>query len=319
MPEQGADDAVSERPSHEASAGSVVRSPWFHLALFVATVASTFWAGALMQGEERTPWRGWTFAVPLLAILVTHEMGHYVFGRRHHVDVSLPYFVPLPLPPLGTLGAIISMRGRIKTRDALLDVGASGPIAGLLVAIPVLAIGLRLSEVHAIGEHGLDEGQSLFYLAMKRIFVGPIPDGHDVFLHPTAFAGWAGLFMTMLNLMPVAQLDGGHIAYALFGKRQDVYSRRFRFGILGVAVAVGLFSATKALRAHASLREIAQALLVGQNWLVWFVLLWLLTRAGGEEHPPTDNETLSPKRRVIAWAMLATFVLLFMPIPFSSH
>lgn len=299
-----------------ASAGAA-RSVLVHLGLFLATVASTFFVGAELVSEQGHPLRGWVFAVPLLAILVTHELGHWIQARRHRVDASLPYFLPLPLPPLGTLGAVISMRGRIKTRDALFDIGASGPIAGIVVAIPVLLIGLKLSTIEPIPEHGLDEGQSLLYLALKRIVLGPIPDGHDVFLHPTAFAGWAGLFMTMLNLIPVGQLDGGHVAYALFGPAQDRYSRRVHDGLLAVAATVGVFYAVQALRAHAPWGQVLLGLTEGKNWLVWYGLLWLLTRRG--DHPPTEPGALSPGRRVVAWATLTLFVLLFMPVPLRVH
>ena len=308
--------AGDERPSRVES---VMRSPWLNLALFLATVASTFYVGALVVSDSGSPLRGWVFAVPLLAILVTHEMGHYLQARRHHVEASLPFFIPLPIPPLGTLGAVIAMRGRIKTRDALLDIGASGPIAGLIVAIPVLAIGLRLSTIEPIPLHGVDEGQSLFYLAMKRIVLGPIPAGYDVFLHPTAFAGWAGLLMTMLNLMPIGQLDGGHVAYSLFGPRQDRFSLRARYGLLVVALAVGGWSAFQAMRNHLPWSEVGWSLLKGGNWIFWFFLTWLLTRGGGAKHPPTEDARLSPIRRVVAWVTLLMFVALFMPIPLTQH
>jgi membrane-associated protease RseP (regulator of RpoE activity) len=294
-----------------------LRTPWANLGLFLLTVLSTFYVGAELVSDTGHPLRGWVFAVPLLAILVTHEFGHWIQARRHRVDASLPYFLPLPLPPLGTLGAVIAMRGRIKTRDALLDIGASGPIAGLVIAIPVLIIGLRLSTVEPIPPHGLDEGQSLLYLALKRIVIGPIPSGHDVFLHPTAFAGWAGLFMTMLNLLPIGQLDGGHVAYSLFGLRQDRYSRLVHRSLLAIAAIVGGYWATRAVMAHAPWKEVAIAATEGKNWLIWWVLLGLLTRGG--EHPPTDNESLSPSRRLVAWGTLAALVLLFMPVPFRVH
>src|SRR6185312_2298651 len=127
--------------------------------------------------------------------------------------------------PFGTMGAVIAMRGRIRSRDALLDIGASGPLAGLCVAIPVVIAGLAQSPVTPLSPHGELEGQCLLYLLLKRIVLGPIPAGYDVMLSPMAFAGWVGLFVTMLNLVAVAQLDGGHIAYALFGPRQDRYGR----------------------------------------------------------------------------------------------
>ena len=328
------DSAASEPPDDKngdrakasplrARIGAMLRSPLSNLALFLLTVASTFYVGAeLSPGTGAL--RGWVFAVPLLAILVTHELGHYLQARRHRVEASLPYFLPMPLPPIGTLGAVIAMRGRIRTRNALFDIGASGPIAGLMIAIPVLAIGLRLSTIEPIPPHGFDEGQSLFYLAMKRLVLGPIPAGYDVFLHPTAFAGWAGLFMTMLNLLPIGQLDGGHVAYALFGKRQDAQSKWIHRSLLGVAAVVGVRPLVASIRAHAwtgsmdMVARLADAALQGKNWLVWFGLLWLIGAA--REHPPTDaTSSLSRGRQVVAWLTLAAFVALFMPVPFSEH
>ncbi|HEX3597238.1 MAG TPA: site-2 protease family protein, partial [Polyangiaceae bacterium] len=206
---------------------------WNNVVLFLVTVPCVFLAGAHMTMPQAdllaTLLSGWTFAVPFLGILLFHEFGHYIAARLHRVEASLPYFLPLPvLSPFGTMGAVISMRGRIRSRDALLDIGASGPLAGLFVAIPVLAYGLSLSTVGPIGaEHYQQEGQSLLYVAMKRLILGPIPAGMDVNLHPTAFAGWGGLLITMLNLLPWGQLDGGHVAYALFGPRQHVYARWF--------------------------------------------------------------------------------------------
>lgn len=305
----------------EEVALSPARAAWnawgLNLVMFLATVASTFYVGAELVSDTGHPLRGWVYAVPLLAILVTHEFGHYLQARRHKVDASLPFFLPLPLPPLGTLGAVISMRGRIRTRDALLDIGASGPIAGLMVAIPVLIIGLKLSHIEPIPPHGLDEGQSLLYLALKRVVLGKIPDGHDVFLHPTAFAGWAGLFMTMLNMLPIGQLDGGHVAYSIFGTKQDGYSRRVHDALLVIAAVVGCYWGTLAIRAHLPWKEIGWAFLEGKNWIIWWVLLFLLTRRG--DHPPTENAQLSRGRKIVAWATLLTFVLLFMPVPFRVH
>jgi membrane-associated protease RseP (regulator of RpoE activity) len=306
-------DEATLRSSVAAGRAALVRSPWTNVALFLATIASTFFVGAQIT-EGSSPLRGWTFAVPLLAILVTHEFGHWIMARRHGVDASPPFFLPLPLPPLGTLGAVIVMRGRIRTRDALLDIGASGPLAGLVVAIPVLVVGLKLSPVLPLEPHGLDEGQSLLYLALKRIMLGPIPAGHDVFLHPTAFAGWAGLFMTMLNLLPIGQLDGGHVAYSIFGPRQDRFSRTIHRALPIVAIVVGGFEAARAFAAKASLQEVAIAATEGKNWLIWWILLWVLMR--GADHPPTDPGELSRGRKVVAWITLAFFVLLFMPWPF---
>ncbi len=321
MSEEVLPDAAEEPVSAKAEDKRFFlrREPWLQLVLFLLTICSTMFAGALITPGEHLL-RGWRYSVPLLAILVTHELGHYLQARRHRVDASLPYFLPLPLPPLGTLGAVISMRGKINSRDALLDIGASGPIAGLIVAIPVLVLGLKLSPIEPIPLHGQEEGQSLLYLAMKRLVLGPIPDGYDVMLHPTAFAGWAGLFMTMLNLIPVGQLDGGHVAYSLFGTKQNRYSRFIHRSLPIVALSVGIFWAVRALRSHAPWSNVGTAMFEGWNWLAWFVLLGFLSRmTGSDEHPPTEDEILSPKRRLVAWLTLAAFVALFMPVPFRNY
>lgn len=301
--------------------------------LFIATVVSVFLAGARYAASPEAPlgtWTdvvsvmlsGWTFAVPLMAILLVHEFGHYFAARLHRVDASLPYFLPLPiLSPFGTMGAVIAMRGRIRSRNALLDIGASGPLAGLLVAIPLLAVGLSLSDVgpNPIGGHYDQEGQSLLYLALKRLVVGPIPDGEDVHLHPTAIAGWAGLLVTMLNLLPWGQLDGGHVAYALFGRQQDRYARLFRIAL----VPLFLLNAARFMVPVALGRSsLGWGLAVSNSlfWLVWFVVLGFIARlSGGAAHPPTEDSELSPGRRVVAVVTLVFFVLLFMPTPWATY
>jgi membrane-associated protease RseP (regulator of RpoE activity) len=205
-----------------------------NLALFILTVCSVFFMGAIYELPKNASFadalralpHGYKFAVPLLAILVTHELGHYIAARKHGVPASLPYFIPLPLlSPWGTMGAVITMQERIRSRNALLDIGASGPLAGLAVALPIWCIGIATSHVGVLeGGTYSQEGQSLLYLALKRLFVGPIPAGSDLYMNSFAFAGWVGALVTMINLVPVGQLDGGHIAYALFGERHDRYA-----------------------------------------------------------------------------------------------
>src|SRR5690606_7442838 len=162
----------------------------------------------------------------------------------HRVPASLPYFLPVPIVWFGTMGAIITMPERIRSRIALLDIGAAGPLAGMVVAIPTMVVGLRLSEVAPLGSDSyIQEGQSLLYWAIKRVVLGPIPDGSDVHLHPTAFAAWGGFLITMINLLPWGQLDGGHIAYALLGEKQNALARWVRRSLLGLfAYNVILFS-----------------------------------------------------------------------------
>ena len=296
--------------------------------LFVATLVTTSFVGAEMHGLDplaafdrgagaaiQALAAGWDFALPLMAILLSHELGHYIAGRLHRVDISPPYFIPMPLSLLGTMGAVIRMRGRIGRRDALLDVGASGPLAGLAVTLPVLAYGLATSPVQPLPESGsfIIEGRSILYLGLLYLLKGPIPDGHDIMLSPTAFAGWAGLLVTMINLVPVGQLDGGHIAYALFGKDQDRYAKMIRAALPVVALLTGAFYGVPALLARRPWGEVTTEWMSGLHWLVWFVVLTVLGRMTGHDHPPTDDSTLSPKRRIVAAATLVAFVLLFMP------
>jgi membrane-associated protease RseP (regulator of RpoE activity) len=300
--------------------------------LFVLTVLSVFATRGGVLGPEgprltnvaavlRALRSGWTFAVPLLAILVVHEFGHYIAARIHRVDASLPYFLPLPvLSIFGTMGAIIAMRGRIRSRNALLDIGASGPLAGLVVAIPVLVVGLSLSPViPSPAGHYHQEGQSLLYIALKRLVLGPIPEGYDVDLHPTAFAGWAGLLLTMLNLLPWGQLDGGHVAYALFGTKQDRYARLFRALLLPLFL-YNFASLVLPVARGSSTQGYAQAALDSVFWLLWYVLLGVVGRfSGGAVHPPTEPGELSPGRRVVAGVTLVLFVMLFMPTPLVTY
>ncbi len=216
------------------------------------------------------------------------------------------------------MGAVIAMRGRIRSRDALLDIGASGPLAGLCVAIPVLVAGLAQSDVKPFTPGGVLEGQCLLYLAIKRMVLGPIPPGYDVFLSPMAFAGWAGLFVTMLNLVAVAQLDGGHIAYALFGPRQNRYSRVLH-ALLLLIFAFNALRFVGPLVARRDLADLGQAFGNAAFWLVWYVLIRLIMRAGGRDHPPTEPGELSPVRKALAVLSLVLFVLLFMPTPYTFY
>jgi membrane-associated protease RseP (regulator of RpoE activity) len=300
----------------------VTSRPGRHLLLFAATVVCVFGAGTIYEypvGEEASIlgilqhlYLGWPFAVPLLAILVCHEFGHYFAAMYHRVPASLPFFIPLPpliptpaglmqLSPFGTMGAVISMPSRIRSRNALLDIGAAGPLAGMVIAVPVVIIGLMTSEVKPMLSGGYFEGQCLLYSLLKHLVVGEIPPGYDVYLSSTAFAGWTGLLITMLNMLPVGQLDGGHIAYALFDTKQNRYGRVVHYGLIA-AFVYNL----------AMYRDAA----TGSIWLLWFVLLALLRRAGGGvAHPPTDPGELSPMRRIIAAMCLLMFVVLFMPTP----
>lgn len=282
---------------------------WLHPALDLYDV------GAVLRALPS----GWTFAVPLLSILLFHEFGHFFAARYHRVPASLPFFIPMPVvSPFGTMGAVISMRGRIRSRDALLDIGASGPLAGLVIAIPVLLYGLAHSPVEVPPVHSVQEGQSLLYLLLKRIALGPIPVDRDVMLNPVAFAGWSGLFVTALNLLPVGQLDGGHVAYALLGPRHNRFARWIHRSLLAV-FAFNIVRFMLPVVRTQRWDEAGQAVSNSMFWLMWFGLLHLLARVGGRDHPPTDPGELSRGRKVIAVITLVLFFLLFMPTPWAVY
>jgi len=300
-----------------------------NILLFVLTVFSVLLAGAQPEGPmpndavgqilmlAKSIFTGWPFALSLLGILVSHEFGHYFMSRYHKTPATLPYFIPLPfLSPLGTMGAAIIMRGTPKNKRVLFDIGIAGPIAGLIVAIPVLFYGLSLSKLGTISPdpNGFIEGNSLLYFFAKfvifgkllpaplepqgilywvRYFLtgGPIPfGGADVFIHPVAFAGWAGILVTALNLVPAGTLDGGHVIYGLFGDR----SRKAFPLIVGLLVALGFF---------------------WSGWWLWAALLFWLGRVHAQ--PLDQITTLDPTRRLIGYAMIIVFLLVFTPVPFA--
>ena len=292
-----------------------------HLLLFVLTCGTTFVAGAQLAGSFDVR-AGVQFAGTLMTILLCHEMGHYIVARRHQLDVSLPYFIPLPpFVSLGTMGAVIRMRRPISDRNQLIDVGAAGPLAGLVAAIPLLLVGLSLSPLgHSTQEGSVIEGNSLAYLALKFLVHGqylPAADGTDVQLHPMAFAAWVGLLITMINLIPIGQLDGGHIASAWLGPRHERMSGWLHRLLLVVGAAVVAFLLAEGRSAGWGWEDsLTRAALAGMPWLVWAVLLLVMRRlSGGVYHPPVEGEPLSPGRRVLAAVMVIVFVLLFTPIP----
>lgn len=281
-----------------------------HIGLFLAACVTTY----LFAGPY--------FSATLMTILLCHELGHYVVGRRRGVPMSLPYFIPLPPGiSLGTMGAVIQMDEPIADRDALFDVGASGPIAGLVVAIPLLVIGLSLSHV---GPSVPDadttiEGNSILYALIKlAMFDRWLPGGGlDVQLHPMAFAAWVGLLITAINLLPIGQLDGGHIAKALFGDRHEKLSLYLNIAlpIFGVLQGIGM-----AIAAHAVGKGVIDSLDYGKSgaipWLLWSALLYAMRQRAGMYHTPVGDAPLSPWRRRAAIAMMILLVLLFIPVPF---
>ena len=306
MPSPPDPPAASSSPGDARPGARVVPAGWQRNALFfLATVASCFYTYYRMSPPWVAARHAAEYTAALLAILVSHELGHYIAARIHKVDASLPYFLPLPVvSPFGTLGAVIRMRAVIPTRRALLDIGASGPLAGMAVAIPLYAWGLRTSAVVSVdssADAGIQLGDSLLSRLLDRLFAAPVPDGMDIALSPVAFAAWAGMFVTMLNLLPAGQLDGGHVAYALFGPRQDRVARwahrsvlAFFFVSLGSYVARDL---SAGLRLWHLGRDVDDAIF----WLVYFEVLAVL----GSVSSTGDRGTLSPTTRGVATLGLA--------------
>jgi membrane-associated protease RseP (regulator of RpoE activity) len=287
--------------------------PWWPNALlFSATLFSVLLIGTLIAAAEielTNPaqaeqiasdilpnlWRGLPYALSLLLILGAHELGHYFAARHHKLAVTLPYFIPAP-PPIslfGTLGAFIQLREPMRSRKVLLDVGAAGPLVGLIFAIPIVIIGLSTSHVGPLPLGGYMEGNSLLYAFSKILVFGHfLPTGQeDVMLNQLAQAGWTGLLVTALNLMPVGQLDGGHILFSLIGDS----ARRLYYPIL-IAMTALVF-------------------LVSEAWLFWLVLLFLFGRVYAA---PLDMITpIDPRRRVVGLIALMAFVVTFVPVPFT--
>lgn len=288
---QGEDDVILAVPGLLQVKGS---RNWLGVLLFALTALSmvvTNWNP--YQSLSANLLAGGQFMVSLLAILTAHELGHYFVGRHYGVPLSLPHFIPLPFfSPFGTMGAFIRLKAPPTNRRVLLAIAVAGPLAGLALALPLLFLGLKLSEVGPLimGQGAVQEGNSLFYAAAKLLVFGRwLPSGGvDVYLHPVAFAAWAGLFVTGLNLIPAGQLDGGHIAYALVGER----ARHLTMAIIVALLLMGL---------------------VWPGWLLWSALLFFLGRTFAA--PLDDITRLDRRRLVLAVAMLVVFVLIFTPVP----
>jgi peptidase M50-like protein len=306
-----------------------------NIVLFILTVLSVMLVGGTPPAGEfpgglggqimyilRLILSGWPYALSLMSILLAHEFGHYLMSRYHKTPATLPYFIPLPIPPLGTMGAAIVMQGTPKNKRVLFDIGVAGPLAGMAVAIPILFLGLSMSHldvVRPVGGVVEMEGNSILYLLAKFMTFGrllpspasfgnlsplvywlqyfftgrPIPVGAtDVFIHPVAFAGWAGLLVTALNLIPAGTLDGGHVVYSWFGDRA---ARAFPIILVGLLV-LGFF---------------------WSGWWIWAVLLLWLGRVHAE---PLDQITpLDPPRLAIAAFTILLFILTFSPVPFALY
>jgi membrane-associated protease RseP (regulator of RpoE activity) len=298
---------------------------FLHVALFLATFLTTTAAGAIRmhRGPIAPIGDGLSYSVPLLLILVCHELGHYFAARAHGVDASLPYFIPLPpWLTLGTMGAVIGMRDLTSDRKKLIDIGAAGPLAGIIVAIPVILYGLARSPVAEFAGRSQQEGNSLLYALLKHAMKGEwLPYGaRDVALHPAAFAGWAGLLVTMINLLPIGQLDGGHIAAAYFGNRYNRVAQGLHRAL--PLMSIGVFAwVMHVVRSEAgALWDWWLGADIAMNaalfWMVWYVLLSVLARiSGGLEHPPVDEKPLPGSRRALFVVVFIVFVAIFMPVP----
>jgi membrane-associated protease RseP (regulator of RpoE activity) len=324
-----APDTRGDEPLAPRSAPSRRVPTIVHAALFLATFLTTTMAGAIQQhasGAIAPINDGLSYSVPLMLILLCHELGHYVVARRHGVDATLPFFIPFPpWVGLGTMGAVIGMRRATTDRKKLIDVGAAGPLAGLCVAIPVLLYGLSLSKVEPLAPAGMLEGNSILYALLKHASKGLwLPNAHqDVHLHPTAFAGWVGLLVTMINLLPIGQLDGGHVATAYFGNRYNAFARRLHAIMPVVALGV-LFWVRHLVRvemgAHYREGEAFQiSISAALPWLIWFALVGVVRRAGGGvNHPPVQPRPLPASRKALFWLMVIVFVAIFMPVPLRA-
>ena len=301
----GKDVRVVLMPAKAESATDEKSKWWLHWLLFVLTIATTTWAGALHTGVNllQQPERfvvGLPYSLGLLLILGAHELGHYFTARYHGIRVTPPYFIPVPFA-LGTFGAFIKVKSITPNRRALFDMAVAGPLAGLVFAIPALLIGLGLSKIApdqtAETVHtGVEVGSSIIMAILAKISLGAsVLDGHRLLLHPLAFAGWLGLMVTALNLLPIGQLDRGHIAHAMFGSRKG--------HTLSVVALVSLF---------------ALALFVWPGLMMWALIVFLL--AGTRAMPAADDVTpMEGPRKLVGYFTFLLLALILLPVPHSLY
>ena len=288
-------------------ASSTPKRWWINLVLFLLTIASTTLVGAVLEQElpfdeslmrlfqnPRLLLSGIPASLTIMGILTVHEFGHYFAARKHGLDSSLPYFIPLPFGLIGTLGAIIRMRTPWEDRDALFDVGAAGPLAGIAIALPLFFIGLMVSPALPPQPDGLPLGTPLLLRWMEDLvyLLRDIPQDYDIYVNSWAFTAWFAVFISGLNLLPIGQLDGGHVAYAVLGDRMRVLSTV----VLVVLGALGIF--------------------LWSGWYMWLGFSFL----SGWMHPPPLNALtpLSRTRRILGYCVFALMVLLFTPAPFPT-
>lgn len=261
---------------------------WLNIVLFLATIITTIFAGYLNFGSIQL---GVLFSLSIMTILTCHEAGHYIVSKSAGMITTLPYFIPVPGHFIGTFGAIIRMKSLVPSRITLLRVGMAGPLAGFVVALPITIVGIALSEIQVApeGVGYIKMGNSLLFLILANIIHPNIPQGADIFLHPMAFAGWLGLLVTSMNLIPVGQLDGGHVAYSvLLRKRRYLY-----IPIFAGLVALGL---------------------LWMGWFVWTLLLFFFAR-----RDPVIQDALTPltmREKIYALLPLVVLILTFIPQPF---
>ncbi|MGA3173230.1 MAG: site-2 protease family protein [Syntrophorhabdales bacterium] len=259
------------------------RRPLLHIILFLLTVASTYWVG------------GGLYSLSIMTILLSHEMGHYLTSRRYGVPSSLPYFIPFPYFPFGTFGAVIKMRGVIFDKRSLFDIGASGPLCGFVLSLVCAVIGIKLSTAMKMGAAApnvIELGDPLLFKLLERLLVPGLPPNYELVLHPVGYAAWVGLFVTALNLLPVGQLDGGHVVYAVAGEKSKWIFRC----LIPVLFVLAIFYSA--------------------GWVVLTALLLVF----GINHPqPLDGVTpLDRKRKFLAIFVLLIFCLSFIPAPFPG-
>ena len=284
---------------------------WLHTLLFVLTALTTTLVGAAWYAGFRSDFGThpvqlsfWSFALhglwysgPLIAILGCHELGHYLACRYYDVDASLPYFIPMPIVLTGTMGAVIRIREPIRRKDELFDIGIAGPIAGFLVAVPALFFGVAMSNIARIPPNtpGIEFGEPPLFKLAQAIFWGTPPDGYGLNMHPMVFAAWVGMLVTTMNLFPIGQLDGGHISYAVFGRR----SRYVTMGALAFAIGLILLSPSPGV------------------WVTWTALSLAMLFLFGINHPRVHDEEVPLDRTRLLLALFAVvmFILCFTPAP----
>ena len=255
-----------------------------HIILFILTVAST--------------WLTWgpLYSVPIMLILLGHEMAHYFMSRRSGIRATLPFFLPLPIiSPFGTLGAVIRMEGPIPSRRALFDTGIAGPLTSFFLSLPAVVIGLKISKIippSQIQGATIRLAYPLLFSMIQYLFIRAVPSNYEVIMHPIAYAGWVGLFVTALNLLPIGQLDGGHIAYALFGRK----TRKVSVIVIAITAFIFIFYS-----------------------IAWFLLLILMILFGLKHPTPLDDQTsLGTKRKFIGGVALVILVLSLTLAPFPE-